>query len=289
MSSRGAASGGSPGEGERWKVLLLAVVAILVAAVVVLALLLLLDDDSSRDPSLLHVQQARSGSLEPRGGSDYELTLNGASPETVFFSDRPDRFSGLTATKAFVHLKSLFSRDDPPNAAVVLGDGSREQADVVIVELKDPRYSQSRQAVTYTVTLIDDASRNLEAWEGLADSGLPRHFGRVTVFIDDDVPDPTNCYSLDDSNVDVTVKDGSGDPLEGAKVQLFETSGTTPTAAKTTDSSGEADFPNVNPTIILTQAFDRIVATHSGYRQGLAKTLACGDQTATVEITLQPE
>jgi hypothetical protein len=54
-------------------------------------------------------------------------------------------------------------------------------------------------------------------------------------------------------------------------------------------ASGEADFPNVNPTIILTQEFDRIVATHSGYQQGLAKTLACGDQTATVEISLEPE
>lgn len=289
MESGDAATGGGPGEGERWKVLLLSIVAILVAVVVALALLLLLDDDSASDPSFLHVQQASSGSLEPRGGSDYELTLNGASPETVFFADRPDRLSGLTATEAFVHFDSLFSPDDPPNAAVVLSDGAREQADVVIVELKDPSYDRSREAVTYAVTVLDDASGNLAAWEGRADNSLPRHFGNVSVFIDDDVPDPSNCYSLDDSNVGVTVKDENGDPLDGAQVQLFETSGTTPTATKTTDSSGEANFPNVNPTIILTQEFDRIIATHSGYQQGLAKTLACGDQTASVELALQPE
>jgi hypothetical protein len=67
-------------------------------------------------PQFLFVQSAKS--MKFSGGV---LTLQGVSPMTVFFSDRPKRIVGHVRNDLFVNLwsegKNSFKKD-PPNAAL---------------------------------------------------------------------------------------------------------------------------------------------------------------------------
>ena len=67
------------------------------------------------------------------------LTLNGVSPVTLFFSDRPERIAGNMRTEAFVPFWSQGSDSflsDPPNADLsIIEDGALRQ---VVVVLRDP-------------------------------------------------------------------------------------------------------------------------------------------------------
>src|SRR3981081_2676811 len=92
-------------------------------------------------PVFLFVQVADSGSLIPKEGlpGQYVLTLEGISPQTVYFSDRPLRVAGHVTTDSF--LKGLgFADANPPNAAVQV-DYAAEDEDTIIVELRHPVYN----------------------------------------------------------------------------------------------------------------------------------------------------
>lgn len=82
------------------------------------------------------------------------LTLNGVSPVTLFFSDRPERIAGNMKTEAFVPFWSEGTDSflaDPPNADIsVLEDGSLQQ---VVVVLRDPVLEG--QDLHYTVEILD--------------------------------------------------------------------------------------------------------------------------------------
>ena len=82
----------------------------------------------------LFVQNARGIAY-----ADGKLTLEGVSPATVMFSDRPERIAGHMATARFVPFwgegKDSFLKD-PPNATLSLLD-DQTPADAV-VELQDP-------------------------------------------------------------------------------------------------------------------------------------------------------
>jgi hypothetical protein len=161
----------------------------------------------SGGPAFLFVQLAEGGSWAPSPDAEGEfiLTLFGASGQTLFFSDRPERIVGTVATDQFLDALG-FTPVNPPNAALVVttADGER---DVLVIELYDPVYSEAfgenaGNQVTYR-------ARVLEAYtgEGLAtwsteqeDDLLPAQFDNASLFIDD-CPDatPLTCY---DSNCD---------------------------------------------------------------------------------------
>ena len=82
------------------------------------------------------------------------ITLRGAAPQTIMFSDRPDRITGDASTKSFVAMwdkgKNSFQKD-PPNAtlsAVVKG-----KVQTAVVELMDPKLSGND--LTYTIKVLD--------------------------------------------------------------------------------------------------------------------------------------
>ena len=93
-------------------------------------------DSPDKKVQMLFVQSAKGASLD--GG---KLTLNGVSPTTVYFSDRPNRIAGHVATPEMIPLwgegKNSFTKD-PPNAtlSVFAKDGTVAN---VVVELKNPK------------------------------------------------------------------------------------------------------------------------------------------------------
>lgn len=95
----------------------------------------------------LFVQAADSVSVD---GS--KIVLKGVAPQTVMFTDRPERMSGDTTTAGFVKMwsdgKDSFQKD-PPNATLsVTADGTTK---TFVVELTDPVLSGDTLTYTYKV------------------------------------------------------------------------------------------------------------------------------------------
>lgn len=114
----------------------------------------------------LFVQTSRAMRHDPAAGT---VTLDGVSPITLFFSDRPERIAGNMRTEAFVPFWSKGKDSflsDPPNADLsVLTDGKLEQT---VVVLRDPQLSGDN--LTYAVEVLSGA--------------LPAEAKDVSLFID---------------------------------------------------------------------------------------------------------
>ncbi len=101
--------------------------------------------------------------------ADGKLTLQGVSPATVMFSDRPERIAGHMTTARFVPFwgegKDSFLKD-PPNATLSFLE-NESMADAV-VELRDP------------VLAGDNLSYRVKVLEG----EIPASAGAASLFID---------------------------------------------------------------------------------------------------------
>jgi hypothetical protein len=87
-------------------------------------------------------------------GASGTLTLTGVAPQTLFFTDRPDRIAGTMTTERFVPFWSEGSDSflsDPPNADVsATVDGKLSE---VVVVLKDPRLEGTN--LVYSIEVIE--------------------------------------------------------------------------------------------------------------------------------------
>lgn len=143
--------------------------------------------ESAKPTMFLFLQSFETGSLMPVAGTPghYTLTLRQGLGETVYFSDRPQKIVGTMPTPSF--LEGLgFTPDNPPNAALV-GHRSPTQKDVVVLELRNPRYDKSSNTATYDVTLLQDWQKLDEKFGQTPDDSkhLPRDFTAAHLFIDD--------------------------------------------------------------------------------------------------------
>ena len=100
-----------------------------------------------------------------------KVTFHGASPATLYFSDRPKRVVGHLTTKKFVEEwgegENSFA-DDPPNAVISFVEKGDEVPEDAIVVLKDPQLDGDK--LTYTVDILEGS--------------LPAKGELVSVFID---------------------------------------------------------------------------------------------------------
>ncbi len=166
--------------------------------------------EAGADPSeFLFVQSFASGSIAPlnAGEGQFSLTLDGANPQTIYFSDRPERVFGLVTTSTF--LEGLgFTPDDPPNAALVVTTETGEE-DVLIIELLEPVWDESSGTLTYTIQVLSDYSEPGLAFAALqqTDFVLPENFGLGGLFIDGCSTDRVFCYLR---NEDGTKGEGVG-------------------------------------------------------------------------------
>nr|WP_320161669.1 hypothetical protein [uncultured Methanoregula sp.] len=138
--------------------------------------------------SFLFVQEAVSGSLIPGKNGTMTLTLKGLRDDTVYFSDRPARVSGVIGTDLFTRC-SMFSGNEPPNAALMLPDAPATN-DTVIITISDPQYDKANATLTYTAVKVPDYhGEGLKVYETFADPGVAETFGRAMLFIDNsDLP-----------------------------------------------------------------------------------------------------
>ena len=99
------------------------------------------------------------------------LTLQGVTPSTLYFSDRPQRVVGHMATADFVELWGEGDNSfeaDPPNAVLAyLEPGGDVPTDAVVV-IKEPRLDGGR--LSYDIDVLEGA--------------VPSQAGPVTSFID---------------------------------------------------------------------------------------------------------
>jgi hypothetical protein len=114
----------------------------------------------------LFVQSAKGMTFDPAAN---KLTLEGVSPVTFMFADRPERIAGNMRTVAFVPFwnkgKDSFL-SDPPNADLSIIEG--ETLRQVIVTIKDPVLEGDR--LSYTATVLE--------------GDMPKSGSDVSLFID---------------------------------------------------------------------------------------------------------
>jgi hypothetical protein len=108
------------------------------------------EQQRSENADFLFVQTSKEVAFDKPAS---KLTLNGVSPVTLFFSDRPERVAGNMKTAAFVPFwsegKDSFL-SDPPNADIsILEDNKLRQ---VVVVLRDPVLQGDN--LSYTVKLL---------------------------------------------------------------------------------------------------------------------------------------
>jgi hypothetical protein len=100
------------------------------------------------------------------------LTLQGITPSTLFFSDRPKRVVGHMRTADFVDLWGVGDNSfqtDPPNAVLSFLEPGADAPDDAVVVLTAPEFDGS-----------GDLSYSIEVLDGT----IPTQAGPVTLFID---------------------------------------------------------------------------------------------------------
>ena len=103
--------------------------------------------------------------------SDGEMTLVGASPSTLYFSDRPERVVGHMTTEQFVaewNEGADSFASDPPNAVLSFVEPGDDTPSDVVMVLRDPTIGED--SITYAVDVLDGE--------------LPAQAGACTLFID---------------------------------------------------------------------------------------------------------
>jgi hypothetical protein len=143
----------------------------------------------------MFVQTAEGGTFEARPDrSGFRLTLRGVAPQTVYFSDRPQRIAGGVPNGAF--LDGLgFSDANPPNAAIVLSEPKSADSDVVVVALTNPAYDAAARTLVYDAKPLEKTDgTGLAFWTDRRDETLPASFANVSVFVDDCPDARVHCY-----------------------------------------------------------------------------------------------
>ncbi|WP_048144475.1 hypothetical protein [Methanothrix harundinacea] len=152
---------------------------------------------SEKNVTFMFVQTAQSGTLVPVEGQEnlFTLTLMGVAPQTIAFSDRPERIVAQAEMQQFLD-GMCFEAENPPNAALEILDADEEE-DVAVVELFDPVYDNESQTLQYNVSILEMPDHSYAVFNERADQALPETFGPATLFIDDCSDGWWRCCTLD--------------------------------------------------------------------------------------------
>lgn len=103
---------------------------------------------------LLFVQAAANGSLTP-SDQGYTLTFQHGSGQTIYFSDRPERLTGLLPTSELV-AQWPFEDESPPNAALAISNAEDASAQIVVGVLSSPTWDAASVTLSYGFWMLTD-------------------------------------------------------------------------------------------------------------------------------------
>jgi len=119
-------------------------------------------------PMFMFVHTADDVKADPAAGT---LRLVNVNPQTVYFSDRPERIAGhmtlVDYLKEWTEGKDNFGQD-PPNATLSVYEGGTQENTLAIVELTDP---------------VVDGADLIYSYKSLGGT-MPTSGGATTLFID---------------------------------------------------------------------------------------------------------
>jgi hypothetical protein len=122
--------------------------------------------DDTKKVEYLYVQTAHAVTFKGD-----KMTLHGVSPNTLFFSDRPERIAGHGTTEEVVSDwakgKDSFAKD-PPNGTLSILESDDDEIENIVVVLRNPQLKGSQ--LTYTIEVLDGK--------------VPSHGGASALFID---------------------------------------------------------------------------------------------------------
>lgn len=149
-----------------------------------------------KHPEFMYVQTAQSAQVTMTE-EGLVMTMNDVSPNTVYFSNRPARITGITSNEKFIkgfcfsdtyHLAaSEIPKDNhnPPNAALVFQDDTGEQS-VAVIELMTPNYNAYKRTLVYPINILKNYEGDVfKHHAGNALEMLPNQISNVSLFIDD--------------------------------------------------------------------------------------------------------
>ncbi len=125
---------------------------------------------------VLFVQVAKQAELAPNPNqpNSYNLILKSVEPFTSYFTDRPNRFTGLLSTANFVSFwqNEVDIQKTPPNVALETSNVKNGQRINQVLELSNPIYDAKKHVITYTAKSLEGPLQ-------------PMNLGYTVLFIDD--------------------------------------------------------------------------------------------------------
>ncbi|HSJ73488.1 MAG TPA: hypothetical protein VK904_04155, partial [Miltoncostaeaceae bacterium] len=120
-----------------------------------------------------------------QGSGGWRLVLRNPDTTVTTFTDRPVRVGGAARLARLVAGWGRTFAGDPPNAALQL-DRAPPGRDVVLLELRRPRYDRRERTLTFRVSPLKTTQRRLlSALARRADRRVAASFGRASLFVDD--------------------------------------------------------------------------------------------------------
>lgn len=119
--------------------------------------------DTSTQKNYLFLQTAKTGLLKPtQVPGIYQLALKDISPYVTYFTDRPNRMTGLLPMERFLEIWQSNAKNgfkaDAPNVAVEgikLHAVSKDQTIGLVVVLSKPIYDRKTKTLTYTAQALN--------------------------------------------------------------------------------------------------------------------------------------
>jgi hypothetical protein len=110
--------------------------------------------DAAPDIELLFVQSATNGTLTP-SDQGYTLSFRHNTGQTVYFSDRPERLTGLLPTAELVS-QWPFEDESPPNAALAISNAEDSSPQIFVGVLSNPQWDAASATLSYGFWMLTD-------------------------------------------------------------------------------------------------------------------------------------
>jgi hypothetical protein len=132
--------------------------------------------EAGEEVELLFVQPVGSGTLT-ESEQGYTLSFRHDTGQTIYFSDRPERITGLLPTAELV-AQWPFEDESPPNAALAISNASDTGATVFVGVLSNPTWDAASATLSYGFSMLSD---DIPAG---SPTPVPESFNSATLFID---------------------------------------------------------------------------------------------------------